>query len=310
MKNLKVIFMGTPQFAVPVLEMLNKETDVVLVVTKPDMKVGRKQILSFSPVKEYAVKHNIPVFTPKKIKEEKDTILNTPCDIIITCAYGQILPEKILEYPKYKCVNVHASLLPKYRGGAPIHWCLINGEKETGVTIMYMDKLMDNGDIIAQESYQIKDSDNVSTLHEKLSLIGRDLLLKVLPDIINHKVKPKHQDETKVTYALNIKREDEHLNFQDKGINIINKIRGLNSFPLANITFNGEEMKVLEAYFAPKDNVEPEKVVEVTKDSLGITCQDGIIYLTKIKPFGKKVMMIKDYLNGVDKEKIKKGIIK
>ena len=148
MKKTKVIFMGTPSFAVPILEMLNKEVDVVLVVTQPDKITGRKKILTPSPVKECALSLSLPVFQPPKIKETPDKILNTPCDLIITCAYGQILPSSILNYPKLGCINVHASLLPKYRGGAPIQWALLNGEKESGVTIMQMDEQMDNGDII------------------------------------------------------------------------------------------------------------------------------------------------------------------
>ena len=147
--------MGTPDFSVPVLEMLIENTSVVLVVTQPDKPVGRHHELKPTPVKEVALKHNIPVFQPQKIKKEYEKIINTPCDIIITCAYGQIIPEEILSYPRLGCINVHASLLPKYRGGAPIHWCLLNGEEKTGVTIMYMDKGMDSGDMITKKEYKI-----------------------------------------------------------------------------------------------------------------------------------------------------------
>ena len=184
MKNLKVIFMGTPDFAVPVLQKLIENTNVVLVVTQPDKLVGRKQILTKTPVKVEAEKYNIPVFQPTKIKEDYGFILNTEADIIITCAYGQIIPKIILDYPSLGCINVHASLLPKYRGGAPIHWCLINGEEKSGITIMYMDEKMDTGDIISKEEYIIKDNDNVGTLHDVLSEIGANLLIKTLPSII------------------------------------------------------------------------------------------------------------------------------
>ncbi len=310
MKETKVIFMGTPEFSVPVLESLIKNTQVVLVVTQPDKPVGRKQILTQSPVKEIALKNNIPVFQPEKIRKDYDTILNTPCDLLVTCAYGQIIPKEVLDYPRLGCINVHASLLPKYRGGAPIHWCLINGEEKTGVTIMYMEEKMDAGDIISQKEYKILPTDNVGTLHEKLSTLGAELLIETLPSIINETNKRFKQNEDEVTFGYNIKREEEHLDFSDTGKNIINKIRGLNPFPLANILVNEEEYKVLEAYFEEKDASTPKKVREIRKDAIGIDCQNGTIYLTKIKPFGKKAMNVKDYLNGVKKEEILKWQIR
>lgn len=302
MKNLKVIFMGTPDFAVPILEELIKNTNVILVVTQPDKLVGRKQILTPTPIKEVALNNNISVFQPINIKKDYETILNTEADIIITCAYGQIIPKIILDYPKLKCINVHASLLPKYRGGAPIHWCLINGEEKTGITIMYMDEAMDSGNIITQEEYQILDSDNVGTLHDKLSLIGANLLIKTLPSIIDKTNESIKQNELDVTYAFNIKREDERLDFNKTGKEIINKIRGLNPWPLANILINDLEYKIIEARFLKKEVQEIGIIIEIDKNNLGITCSNGIIYLEKIKPFGKKIMTIKEYLNGIKKE--------
>jgi len=306
MKNLKVIFMGTPDFAVPVLQKLIQNTNVVLVVTQPDKLVGRKQVLTKTPVKIEAEKYNIPVFQPNKIREDYEFILNTDADIIITCAYGQIIPKVILDYPRLGCVNVHASLLPKYRGGAPIHWCLINGEEKTGISIMYMDEAMDSGDIISQEEYIIKDTDNVGILHDELSKIGANLLIKTLPSIIdgtNNRIKQNISD---VTYAYNVKREDELVNFNDKGNNIINKIRGLNPWPLANFKLDDVEMKVIDAHFIENKNIsEFGIVVDINKNVFGISCKDGIIYLDRIKPFGKKAMDIKDYLNGINKEEYK-----
>lgn len=305
MKDLKVIFMGTPDFAVPVLQKLIENTNVVLVVTQPDKLVGRKQVLTPTPIKVEAEKHKIPVFQPTKIRNEYALLLNTEADIIITCAYGQIIPKEILEYPRLGCVNVHASLLPKYRGGAPIHWCLINGEEKTGITIMYMAEKMDNGDIISQKEYIIDEKDNVGTLHEKLSILGADLLLETLPNIINGTSARIKQEESEVTFAYNIKREEERLDFRKKGIEILNHIRGLNPWPLANFVLENNEYKVFEARFSPKEiRKEVGTIVEVTKNTLGIACQDGIIYLERIKPFGKKEMGIKDYLNGIDKEKL------
>ena len=194
----KVIFMGTPDFAVLVLDKLIKLTDVVLVVTQPDKLVGRKQELKFSPIKEKALENNIKVFQPVKLRDEMDEVLNTEADLIVTCAYGQILPEAILNHPKIAPINVHASLLPKLRGGAPIHHAIIDGYDKTGVTIMYMAKGMDDGDIISQEEIIIDKDDNVGTLHDKLSVIGANLLEKTLPSIIdgtNNRIK---QDEMKL----------------------------------------------------------------------------------------------------------------
>ncbi len=305
MKDLKVIFMGTPDFAVPVLQKLIENTNVVLVVTQPDKLVGRKQVLTPTPVKVEAEKHHIPVFQPPKIKSDYNAILNTEADIIITCAYGQIIPKEILDYPRLGCINVHASLLPKYRGGAPIHWCLLKGDEKTGVTIMYMDVKMDNGDIISQVEYEIKECDNVGTLHEKLSLLGANLLIDTLPSIVNGTNQRIKQNISEVTFAYNIKREEERLDFNKKGIEIINHIRGLNPWPLANFLLNDTEFKVMEASFEPKEiQKETGTIVEVTKNTFGITCLDGIIYLERIKPFGKKEMKIADYLNGIDKEKL------
>ena len=309
MKDLKVIFMGTPDFSVPVLKSLIENCHVVLVVTQPDKKVGRKQELKFSPVKAVALENGIEVFQPEKIRKEYDKILNTECDIIITCAYGQIIPKVILDYPRLGCINVHASLLPKNRGGAPIHWCLIRGEEKTGVTIMYMDVGMDDGDIISQREYNIQASDNVGTLHDQLSLMGADLLMETLPLIVSGKNQRIKQNESDVTFSYNIKREEEHLDFHKTGNEIINQIRGLNPWPVANMLVNQEEFKVYEAVFEKKRETSCGKVVEILKDKIGITCQDGVVYLKRIKPFGKKVMDVKDYLNGISKDEVQKWVI-
>ena len=310
MKDLKVIFMGTPNFAVPVLQELIKNTNVVLVVTQPDKVVGRKQILTKSPIKVEAETNNISVFQPAKIRNDYEIILNTDADIIITCAYGQIIPKEILNYPNLGCINVHASLLPKYRGGAPIHWCLISGEEKTGVTIMYMDEKMDTGDIISKQEYRIKEKDNVGTLHEKLSHIGADLLIKTLPSVIDGTNKRIKQSESDATYAYNVKREDEELDFNLMGKDIINKIRGLNPWPLANFKIDGTEIKVLEATYKEDKNITKVGIIkEIDKKRLGITCKDGIIYLNRVKPFGKKEMNISDYLNGINKSELLNKLI-
>lgn len=300
----RVIFMGTPDFAVPVLEKLIQLTDVVLVVTQPDKLVGRKQELSYSPIKKVALENNIKVFQPIKLRNEMDEVLSCDADLIVTCAYGQILPEEILNHPKIAPINVHASLLPKLRGGAPIHHAIIDGYDKTGVTIMYMAKGMDDGDIISQEEVIITKEDNVGTLHDKLSIVGASLLEKTLPSIINGTNNRIKQDDNLVTFAPTIKREDEHIDFNKTGFEIINLIRGLNPWPLSNIILNDLECKIIEAEFIKKDVSKSFDII-VEKNKLGITCKDGIIYLKVIKPFGKKTMNINDYLNGLKNSDVK-----
>lgn len=301
MKNTKVIFMGTPDFSVPILEYLIENTNVVLVVTQPDKEVGRKKELTFSPVKKKALEHNIDVFQPNKIRNDFEIISEINPDIIVTAAYGQIVPQSILDIPKYGCINVHASLLPKYRGAAPIQWCLLNGEDKTGVTLMYMDKGMDTGDMIAKKEYTILPIDNVGILHDKLSMLGIELLKENLPKIIegtNDRVK---QNEDDATYAPMIKREDEHLDFNKKGIELINQIRAMNPWPLANVIVNDQELKIIEAKYIPKNNSKPYLITYSKKEML-IDCVDGQISILKVKPMGKKIMDISAYLNGVKKE--------
>lgn len=303
MKDLRVVFMGTPDFAVPVLEKLIANTNVILVVTQPDKEVGRHKILTPTPIKKVAMEHDIPVFQPSKIRNDYTPILEAKPDIIITCAYGQIIPKTLLDLPKLGCINVHASLLPSLRGGAPLHHAIIDGYDTTGVTIMYMDETMDTGDIISSVAYEIKDTDNVGNVHDNLMTLGADLLIETLPSIVAGTNKRIKQDNAKATYAYNISRSDEHLDFTKEGITIDRKVRGLNPWPLANTCFDEEEVKIISGYFI-KGKSTPNTINVVTKDSLGIGCSDGIYYVTAIKPSGKKIMDIKSYLNGVDKEKL------
>lgn len=302
MKNKNIVFMGTPDFSVPVLKMLIENTNVLLVVTQPDKIVGKDKTVSFNPVKKLALEENIPVFQPMRIRKDFEKLKNLDIDLIVTCAYGQIIPKEVLDMPKYGCINVHASILPKYRGSAPIQWCLFNNDDVTGVTIMYMDEGMDTGDIIKIKEIPILDSDNVGTLHDKLSKLGCDLLLEVLPTIFN-KTNDRIKQGNNYTMAPMIKREDERLDFNEEGKKIIGKIKGLNPWPLANIIINNQEIKVLEAEFVQKKVDNTGIIKEIDKKNLGITCKDGIIYLKKIKPSGKKNMEINSFLNGIDKEK-------
>lgn len=301
MKNKNVVFMGTPDFSVPVLKMLIDNTNVVMVVTQPDKIVGKNKNVSFSPVKSVAIENNIPIFQPQKIKEFYEPLQNLNIDLIVTCAYGQIIPKKVLDIPKYGCVNVHASLLPKYRGSAPIQWCLFNGDEKTGVTIMYMDEGMDSGDIIKLKEIPITNDDNVGTLHDKLSILGTDLLQEVLPSIFDGTA-PRIKQSIDYTLAPMIKREDERIDFNLSGKEIIGRIKGLNPWPLANVIINNQEIKILEAEFLKSNITKPGIIKELDKKNLGITCRDGIIYLKKIKPSGKKIMEINSFINGINKE--------
>jgi len=305
MKDLHVVFMGTPDFAVPVLEELIKNTNVILVVSQPNKLVGRHQILTDTPIAKVTKEHNIPLFQPIKIKNDYDKIIDIKPDIIITCAYGQIIPEELLNLPPLGCINVHASLLPYLRGGAPLHHAIIDGYDKTGVTIMYMDKTMDTGDIISTVEYSIKDTDTVGILHDTLSIMGAKLLMDTLPSIIKSTNKRIKQDNTKATYAYNIKRSDEHLDFSKKGIEIDRKVRGLNPYPLSNFFLDLEEVKVISGYFVKGNSII--KKVYINKNSFGIGCLDGIYYINKLKVAGKKAMDIKDYLNGVSIDKLSKS---
>lgn len=302
MKNKKVIFMGTPEFAVPILQMLIENSEVVLVVTQPDKEVGRKKEKKFPPIKELAIKNNIETFQPIKIKEDYKYILEKNPDIIITCAYGQIIPNELIETPKYGAINVHASLLPKLRGGAPIHHAIIDGYKKTGITIMYMSSKMDAGDIISQKEITINEKENVGTLHDKLSKIGTELLKETLPLIFEQKNERIKQNEEEVTFGYNITREDEKIDFNKTADEVYNQIRGLNPFPLAYAILNEKEIKIIEANINERAIGKTGEITEITKNSIIVKCKDKSIEITKIKPFGKKIMEVKDYLNGIRKE--------
>lgn len=301
--------MGTPDFAVPILEKLIQNTNVVLVVSQPDKKVGRKQILTKTPIHEVADKYGIPVFQPEKIKNDYERILEVKPDIIITCAYGQIIPKVLLDLPRLGCINVHASLLPKLRGGAPLHHAIIDGLDKTGVTIMYMDEAMDTGDIISTISYDIKSSDTTEDIHDTLRELGAKLLIDTLPSIVTGTNRRIKQNETEATYGYNITREEEHIDFNKKGVEIDRLVRGLYSWPLANTIIGDTEYKIVAGYFV-KGKGNPGMISDISKKVLGIGCLDGTYYVTKIKPAGKKIMDIKDFLNGIDIEEFKSRSIK
>ncbi len=299
-----VVFMGTPEFAVPILQSLidNPEYDVQAVLTQPDHHIGRKRTLHQSPVKELAEQYNIEVLQPAKLSKspEMEKIINLQPDLMITAAYGQFLPTKLLAAAKIAAINVHGSLLPKYRGGAPIQYSIINGDKETGVSIMYMVKKMDAGDIISQRSIPIEDTDDSGTMFKKLSLLGRDLLLETLPKLISGDVNPVAQDPDKVVFSPNITSEQEQIDFRLPAHLIDAKVRGLRPAPLGNMVIDGLRTKIYDVTpLEEKTDLEPGKVVRVTKHQLVIAAGDGTTYqINKLKPAGKKAMDITSYLNG------------
>lgn len=304
MNTLKVIFMGTPDFAVPVLQSLIDNTDVILVVSQPDAYVGRKRVLTPSPVKKIAMDNNIEVFTPEKLRKDNACIIDAKPDIIITCAYGQIVPKEVLNCVRLGCINVHASLLPKYRGASPIYKCILDGEDETGITIMYMDESLDTGNIILQKSIKIEESDTLGTLSDKLSKLGAIALMESLPSIIDGTNASIKQNDEDSTYVGMINRSDERIDFNKTRKEVYNQIRALNPSPLANIMIDGEEWKILASEIGSEKQGEIGVISEVNKKNFGINCKDGVILITKVKPAGKKEMDVVSFFNGYDKSKL------
>jgi methionyl-tRNA formyltransferase len=296
----RVVFMGTPTFSVPILEALIKNYKVKAVVTQPDKQVGRNGKIAKPPVKIKAEENNILVIQLDRIKEEYQEIIDLNPDLIVTCAYGQILPKELLDYPKYGCINVHASLLPNLRGGAPIHRSIINGYSKTGITIMYMAEGMDDGDIITQREVEITYDDTASTLHDKLSIVGSELLIETLPSILNGTNERIKQDSSKVTFAPVITKEDEKIDFNKTSKEVYNQIRGLNSFPGAYFMLGGKRFKVWESIIGNEvfhQHINGE-IVKLYKEGIGIKTHNGVIILTVIQPEGKSKMKASDYLNG------------
>lgn len=306
-KELKIIFMGTPDFAVPILQGLIDNYKVRAIVTQPDRLVSKKGELKYTPVKKVGIDNTILVLQPEKIKDDIQSIKDLEPDIIITCAYGQILPQEILDIPRLGCINVHASLLPKLRGGAPIHRAIMEGYQKTGITIMYMNSKMDEGDIISFEEIEITKEDTASTLHDKLSKLGKELLLKTLPSIINGTNERIKQDSSLATYAFTIKREDEKIDFSKTKRQIYNQVRGLNSYPGAYAIFETKILKIWECY--ESTNFYPElldgQITRVYKDGIGVKVGNGEIVLTVVQPEGKGKMKATDFARGL----INKGSI-
>lgn len=305
-KELKIIFMGTPEFSVPILKGLIENYKVRAIVTQPD-RLKKKGKLISTPVKQVGIDHTILVLQPEKIEDAVLEIKSFEPDLIITAAYGQILPKEILETPRLGCINVHASLLPKLRGGAPIHRAIINGYNETGITIMHMSNRMDAGDIISHKKLKIKDKWTASMLHDKLSILGRNLLLETLPSIIDGTASREKQDNSAVTYAFNLQRKDEKINFSKTKRQIYNQIRGLNSWPGAYCYFNEKILKVWKSYQTNNhfSNAFNGEITKIYKDGFGVKVSNGEIVFTSVQLEGSKKMKAKDFLNGLpNKESI------
>ena len=303
-KKLKIIFMGTPDFAVPVLKALDDNYKVSCVITQPDRMVGRKQEMVHPPVKVEADKRVILTLQPEKIKDVVEEVKHINPDLIVTCAYGQIVPKEILDIPRLGCINVHASLLPKLRGGAPIHRAIMDGHSKTGITIMYMNEKMDDGDIISQVETSILDTDTASSLHDKLSVLGAKLLIETLPSIINGTNSRTKQNRDEVTFAFTIKREDERIDFSKTKRDIHNQIRGLNSWPGAYCLYEGKILKVWNSYIT--DNYFPAmfdgQITNIYDNGFGVKVSNGEIVFTEVQLEGKNKMSAKEFLNGVNKE--------
>ncbi len=300
-KELKIIFMGTPDFSANVLKGLIENYKIRAIITQPDKKIGRDQKIIYSPVKQVGIENTILVLQPTKIKEEYETLKDMEPDLIITCAYGKILPKEILDLPRLGCINVHASLLPKLRGGAPIHRAIIEGYTKTGITIMYMNEKMDEGDIISQKEIEITENDTAETLHNKLSNLGKELLLDVMPSIINGTNQRIKQDNNEVTYGFIIKREDEKIDFSKTKRQIFNQIRGLNSWPGAYCLIENKIIKIWESeksnnQFPTKINGE---ITNVYENGFGVKVSDGEIIIKTVQPEGKKKMSATDYARGM-----------
>lgn len=302
---MKIVFMGTPDFAVGALEaIVQAGHEVTCVVTQPDKPKGRGKEMQYTPVKECALKYQIPVFQPMKIKqpEEIAVLRSYEADIYVVAAFGQILSQEILDIPRFGCVNIHASLLPKYRGAAPIQRALIDGEKETGVTIMQMNAGLDTGDMLTKTVVPILDTDTGESLHDKLSAAGAELIVKTLPMIEAGEVIPEKQDDAQSTYAKMLNKSMGRIDWSRPAVEIERLVRGLNSWPSAYTSFHGKNLKIWESRIAREaengTKAEPGCVVWVDKEFFTVQTGEGALCITNVQIEGKKRMPVKDFLLG------------
>ena len=299
---MKIVFMGTPDFAVGALEALVKAGhEVAAVVTQPDKPKGRGKEMQQTPVKECAIKHNIEVFQPVKIKtpEAVEVLKGYGADLFVVAAFGQILSKEILDMPKFGCVNIHASLLPKYRGAAPIQWAILDGEKETGVTIMQMNEGLDTGDMLTKVIVPIEDTDTGESLFDKLAQAGAKLLIETIPQIEAGTLTPEPQDDALSTYAKMIKKEMGLIDWKKEAVVLERLVRGMNSWPSAYTHFNGKTLKIWEADVEECDTkAVPGSVVEVTKNSIKVQTGKELLVLKQVQLEGKKRMDVAAFLLG------------
>lgn len=307
---MRVIFMGTPDFAVPSLEALLTKHEVVLVVTQPDKPKGRGKKMVPTPVKTCALEHGIPVLQPEKVKEPEfvEQLRSYEPDLIAVTAFGQILSEPILEMPKYGCINVHGSLLPKYRGAAPMQWSIIDGEKMTGITTMYMAKGLDSGDMLLKAEVEITDEDTFATIHDKMAVTGANLLLDTLDQLEAGTLERIPQDHDAATYAPMITKETGHIDWSKNRQDIINLIRGLNPVPAAYTIYEEEVLKIFGAALSDvqADSAANGEIVAVVKKGFVVKCGDGCLLITEVQARGGKRMMTDAYLRG---HAMKEGIL-
>lgn len=297
---MKIIFMGTPDFAVNALDALVEAGhEVTLVVTQPDKPKGRSGAMQYSPVKECALKHNLNVFQPVKIKapEAVAELRKYEADAFVVAAFGQILSKEILDMPRLGCINIHASLLPKYRGAAPINWCIIDGEKETGVTIMKMDVGIDNGDMYAKEVVTIGEKETAGELFDRLAVAGAKLIVETLPLIEEGKLIPQKQDESQMCYAKMMDKSLGEINWNKSAISIERLVRGLNPWPGTYTFVNGKSLKIFDCDVVEKNGT-PGEILEVTKDSILVGCGESSIKINELQLEGKKRMDTKSFLLG------------
>ena len=295
----RIVFMGTPDFAASILEALIDEGyNIVAVVSQPDKPVGRKKIMTPSPVRQLALAKGIPVLTPQKIRHDYADILAYDPQLIITAAYGQIVPKEVLDYPEYKCINTHASLLPEYRGGAPIQRAIINGEEESGMSIMYMNEKMDEGDILYQQKLPIDIHDTGTSYFDKMAKLGKEMLLEILPLIFEGQVEPVKQNNAEATYAPNLDKDIEHIYFNEDVKKVYDHIRGLLDNPGAYFVLKGRKYKLERVFFTYSDDVEPNTFAGLEADYLRLDCNNGYIRLYQLKPEGKNSMTAAAFYNG------------
>jgi methionyl-tRNA formyltransferase len=301
---MKVVFMGTPDFSVPCLQaIIDEGHEVVAVVTQPDKPKGRGKKMSMPPVKELAIKYDIEVYQPQRVKTDEfvNILKDINPDVIIVVAFGQILSKDILDIPKYGCINVHASLLPKYRGAAPINWVIINGEKTTGVTTMYMDVGLDTGDMILKKEMNIDVDQTAGELHDKMMYVGADVLKDTLRLIENNNAPRQKQNDDESSYAPIMDKNLGNIKWAKKSEDIYNLIRGTNPWPSAYTKYNDDTMKIWKSEILDKEsNNKPGTILKVDKEGIQVATGNKILLLKEIQMPGKRRMSVEDYIKGND----------